>query len=626
MRNRRLNKKKALLKLNFSCNNRCVFCHAIDNLHYPGDETRFAIWKMRRAKALGVETVVFSGGESTVRQDFFLLVRAALHLGLNHGVITNGRMLSYPDFAKKYLSYKPEYIYISLHGARKKTHNRIVLASAFDQVVKGLRNISRQVPVLTVNAVVTPVNVKELKEIVDLVLPFAPLTLKFSYVEPKGEALRHFDDVMIPIHEAAHYVNEAIAYGERVGKDAGLQLGCENFVPCLIENFPKYNADLFTDNFVYMSESHEASFFPVDYGDRTYLPACSDCSLKESCPGLFKAYVENTKEEIRVRPVKKKIPTGLSYISLSSFPRYGKSCPIEGYSFQGLSPLSYVFLQEGERISLCRTGALSLNAQRLREMKLEAEQLYLDLTDFAQKGGFKDFEDYKRKRKKLRLKTECARCPKLAACPATFEVAETKNYGAVEQRVREILSRLEGNVLDVGCGRFLYDDILRSLMEQKKIRYLGVDPEPQKLNGFPTVQRRIEEFHSTPDLFDAVLFLRSYNHLADLKRAFDVVFRGLKWGGEILIVENGPFLLIRKSEDGNPSDTNRKFEHYRNHSSCDALHFLEQRYNFSILEHIPLQPEHENQWLLRLKKEKLTLLQSACEKAFPESRTALTAP
>ncbi len=598
--------KKALLKLNFSCNNRCVFCHAVDNAHYEGDETRFAVEKMKKAKNMGVQMIIFSGGESTIREDFFVLVKAAKTLGLKHGVITNGRMLSYKDFAEQYLSCFPEYVYVSLHGAKQSTHNRMVLAPAFEQVMAGLKNVAGKVPDLTVNAVLTKTNMRELREMVDLVLPFAPIRLKFSYTEPKGNARHQFEDVVPDISEAARYVNEAIAYGEEKGAHAGLRMGCENFVPCLIENYDRYNDDLFTDNFIVMSESDEEAFFPVDSGKRVFLPACHDCSLKSRCQGLFSGYVKRAGEQnIKIKPVREPVPAGFNFTACASFKKAAGDCPVAGLPVGGLDPHKTIFLLQGKSVEICKTETEQFSIQTIREMKRETQQVYLDVSDPGRSaGGFADFEDYKKNRIKLKLRRACGTCSHLAACPAAFERSDENTFGFVERRTKEILRELSGNILEAGCGKTLYGDILHELYNANKIQYMGVDPVPVSSNGFKTFRSTIEDFQWEPAYFDAALVLRSYSHFYDLKKAFDAIFRVMKPGGVILIVENGPSALLQTNGNGKQKGA-RAYEHYRNHTSYDALEFLRAHYSFSSLEHIPLSSAHENQWLLRisLKKE-----------------------
>lgn len=597
--------KKALLKLNFSCNNRCVFCHAIDNAPYSDDETPFAVEKMRKAKEMGIQMIVFSGGESTIRQDFFILVKAAKALGLKHGVITNGRMLSYKDFSEKYLKFDPEYVYVSLHGAKASTHNRMVLAPAFEEVMKGLRNVSGQVPDLTVNAVVTKSNMHELNDMVDLILPFSPIRLKFSCVEPKGAAHYQFDDVAPDISESARFVNEAIAYGEEKSAGSGMCLGCEGFVPCLIENYDKYNADLYTDNFISMSESHEDTFYPVGSGDRCFLPSCFDCVLKSCCQGVYTEYVKRAGgENIKIKPKRERVPSGFNFSAQASLKKSGVECPVAGMPLNGLDAQKNIFLLQGNKLTVCSTDTEQFSIQAIRHIKRDTQQLYLDVSKNGNGvGGFADFEDYKKNRVKLKLLEACAACPKLMACPATFEPSAEKGYGFIEEKIKEMLYELKGNVLDVGCGDILYRDILQGLHHANKIQYVGVDPYPVSSNGFKTYRSSIEELQWEPAYFDVALVLRSYNHFYDIKKAFDVIVSVLKPCGEIIVVDNGPSVLLKTKQNKEESGALR-YEHYRNHTSYDALEFLRAHYAFSPLEHIPLAPAYENQWLLRLKLEK----------------------
>ena len=84
-------------ELTYRCNHTCLFC----SCPWEADRTIKATelsageWVdvFRAVRQRGVEQVTFSGGEATLRDDFFEILDAAKELGFSIGVISNGRRI-----------------------------------------------------------------------------------------------------------------------------------------------------------------------------------------------------------------------------------------------------------------------------------------------------------------------------------------------------------------------------------------------------------------------------------------------------------------------------------------------------------------------------------------------------
>jgi MoaA/NifB/PqqE/SkfB family radical SAM enzyme len=181
---------KALIKVGYACNNHCTFCHTLDLRDLDGTGP-LVMRKIERARALGYAMVVLSGGEVTMRKELLLWAARTASLGMDFGLVTNGRMLAYPDLVAKLLRLRLRYVYLSLHGGEARVHNSLVRADAFDETVAAIGNLVGHGLDFTVNTVVTRQNLGRLRGVVDLLLPIGErgdLTLKFSMVQPKGGA------------------------------------------------------------------------------------------------------------------------------------------------------------------------------------------------------------------------------------------------------------------------------------------------------------------------------------------------------------------------------------------------------------------------------------------------------
>src|SRR5690606_26020688 len=107
-------------------------------------------------------------------------------------------------------------------------------------------------------------NVDHLRDIVDLLLPYPELTLKFSMTQPKGGAERAFDIVIPKVEYAAEKVRQALEYGvEKRGSAPGPRFGHDGFPLCHLPGFEDLYDDLRTNDFAVMIEVDEDDFFPV---------------------------------------------------------------------------------------------------------------------------------------------------------------------------------------------------------------------------------------------------------------------------------------------------------------------------------------------------------------------------
>ena len=194
---------KALIKVGYGCNNHCTFCHTLDVREVEGASTEVHA-KIERAARLGHTMIVLSGGEVTMRSELLQWAAHSASLGLDFGLVTNGRMLAYPELVEKLFKYRLKYVYMSLHGGNAKIHNLMVRADAFEQTYAAI--------------VVTRHNLTHLRPIVDAVLPYPDVVLKFSMVQPKGGGEKLFDHLMPPIADVAAKIHDAITYGlEKTG-------------------------------------------------------------------------------------------------------------------------------------------------------------------------------------------------------------------------------------------------------------------------------------------------------------------------------------------------------------------------------------------------------------------------
>jgi MoaA/NifB/PqqE/SkfB family radical SAM enzyme len=93
--------KRLDIKTGFVCNNNCLFCVQADN-KCSGNRTFEEIKKDLIDSKKRCDGVVLTGGEVTIRKDFFEIVALAKELGYKTiQVQSNGRILSSMEFCKR---------------------------------------------------------------------------------------------------------------------------------------------------------------------------------------------------------------------------------------------------------------------------------------------------------------------------------------------------------------------------------------------------------------------------------------------------------------------------------------------------------------------------------------------
>ena len=87
------------------------------------------------------------GGEPTVRPDIISLIKFAKELNFDVIMIaTNGRMLSYEDFARTILKAGLNSLVFSIHGHTAKLHDSLTRApGSFKQLNKGVKNVQKKI-------------------------------------------------------------------------------------------------------------------------------------------------------------------------------------------------------------------------------------------------------------------------------------------------------------------------------------------------------------------------------------------------------------------------------------------------------------------------------------------------
>ena len=593
---------KALIKVGYRCNDHCTFCHTLDVRHVdaPADEIDR---KIDRARALGHTMVVLSGGEPTIRPELLRWARRVAARGMDFGLVTNGRVLSYPQVVRDLLAARLRYVHLSLHGGTPTIHNRLVRADAFAETHGALAQLTGHGLDLVVNCVVTLQNVAHLRGVVDAVLPYPDVTLKFSMVEPKGGGAALFAALTPRVSDAARAVVDALDHGLARAGAAGPRFAHGGFPLCLMPGHEHRYGDLKTDRFATMIEVGEPDFFPVDDDNKLQPPACAGCALAGPCPGLYRGYHDALGAgELAPRAAVVRANSFDYTLEATVRPSADGGCPVLRIGVTPWDRGRHLFVEHGDRVARFRADSRDFADHEIVAIKHDAGQLYLDVSA-------KDApDDFARDLRKLARSPRCAPCPEYARCTGLYQPVAGDVFTVDDAVVVGWLRDLTGDVLDVGAGDAdRYDELLAAAVAAGRVRYVAVEPDAGRAAALaarrPWATVRAVALADLADdaRFDAVLALRSWNHLPDADAGFAALVARLRPGGTLIVVDNVAFGLART-----PAQTARARagsavrEHHRNDGSA-AVIARAAAAGLAVVEHHPVGPATSNQWAVRLR-------------------------
>ena len=284
--------KRVDIKTGFLCNNNCLFCVQADN-KLKGNRSFEEIKNdliSSRGRCCGV---VFTGGEVTIRKDFFDLVKLAKDL--NYKIIqiqTNGRMFASLDFCKKAISAGATEFSPALHGYCKEQHDYLTRSSgSFNQTVKGIKNLKSLGAYVLTNTVVVKSNYTNIPQIARLLVKLNADQFQFAFVHPMGNAWKNFEGIVPRISLAAPYIHK----GLQIGIDAGKSVMAEAMPYCLMKDYEDYVAEIVIPKTEIRGKKHQnTDNFDKQRKEqgKSKFPQCQECRFNHVCEGPWREYVE----------------------------------------------------------------------------------------------------------------------------------------------------------------------------------------------------------------------------------------------------------------------------------------------------------------------------------------------
>ncbi|MBR9676974.1 radical SAM protein [Candidatus Woesearchaeota archaeon] len=297
--------KRVDVKTGFSCNNNCLFCVQADN-KLKNNRSFNDIKEDLEDSRKRCDGVVLTGGEVTIRKDFFDIVTLAKKLDYKTvQVQTNARMFANLDFCKKTIATGATEFSPALHGHDAAQHDFLTQTpGSFVQTIKGIKNLKALNAKILTNTVVTQQNYQDLPKIAQLLVKLGVDQFQFAFIHPMGNAWKNFDQVVPSISKAAPYIHQALS----IGAAAGITVMAEAMPYCHMQGYEDYIAEKVIPEAEIRGSKHQnTDSFTTQrkvYGKQKFVQ-CKKCYYDNVCEGPWKEYPQKKGNE-EFTPLEKK--------------------------------------------------------------------------------------------------------------------------------------------------------------------------------------------------------------------------------------------------------------------------------------------------------------------------------
>jgi radical SAM protein with 4Fe4S-binding SPASM domain len=167
------------------CNLRCPHCYS-DSIQTPHPQeltTEEAKQLIADIAEAGARLIIFDGGEPTMREDLFELIKYARDVGLQPLLGTNATLIT-KDYARKLKEAGLRAAAVSLDGARSETHDAFRgVSGTWRETIEGIKNLAKAGIPFQIAPCLTKYNWKELPQIIEIAKRYGAFAVEvFDYV------------------------------------------------------------------------------------------------------------------------------------------------------------------------------------------------------------------------------------------------------------------------------------------------------------------------------------------------------------------------------------------------------------------------------------------------------------
>jgi MoaA/NifB/PqqE/SkfB family radical SAM enzyme len=285
--------KRLDLKVGFQCNNRCLFCVQGNRRYSCPNKSDQEIKKILKKMKKDHDSVVFTGGEPTIRKELVDWVRYAKKLGfISIQIQTNGRMFSYKNYCKALIKAGANEFSPALHGSNAKIHDSQTQApGSFKQTVQGIKNLRELDQYIITNSVITRMNFKDLPNLARLLVNLKVDQFQFAFMhinEVIAKSPKLIEKIVPRYQEAILYIKKGID----IGVASGIRVMVEAVPYCFMKGYEKYISEQYipsasvVDNEIILTNYE---LYRKTKG-KSKGPQCKICKYNKICEGPWREY------------------------------------------------------------------------------------------------------------------------------------------------------------------------------------------------------------------------------------------------------------------------------------------------------------------------------------------------
>jgi len=278
-------------KTGFKCNNRCVFCVQGDKRNTVGNYNKEELFKKLTDARQNSDSIVFTGGETTIHPSFLDLVREAKRLGFVHiQVQTNGRMFARKEFVRDVVAAGANEFNPSLHGHTAEIHDQLTDApGSFNQVLLGIKTLKTMGQRVITNSVITKSNFSFLPELAQLLAALKVDQMQFAFVHILGTAAEQYQQVVPKKSEVAPFVHKAID----IAKSNKIPVFTEAIPFCFMQGYEEAVVEAQIPITKIFDEQIIENYTEYRWNEgKVKGPPCQTCAKNADCEGPWKEYPE----------------------------------------------------------------------------------------------------------------------------------------------------------------------------------------------------------------------------------------------------------------------------------------------------------------------------------------------
>ncbi len=292
-KNQGLKRNFGYIQLTRKCNRKCVFC----SNPYVNDALSFddAMKQIDDYIKKGINEITLSGGEPTLNNNIFKVIKYCKNKGINCRIITNGGKLADEEYVTKIANAGLRNIHISIYSHKKEIQDKLTQKEgSYEKTLLAIKNALKYISVPKINITVNKLNAEHLDDTVKFILEKFPNIKHFVFnnLDPIGRAIKN--KWAIPrLVDSELSLHKALSYLLLKGKSFRVEM-----VPlCYMQGFEEFSTETrkIIKNEMYMYLFLNEKKRELKERNNFYYakaPCCEVCFLNEICAGLNPRYVK----------------------------------------------------------------------------------------------------------------------------------------------------------------------------------------------------------------------------------------------------------------------------------------------------------------------------------------------